>query len=110
MLAMRIVGGKVSAALAERLLMGDDLRIAAGSPLFESSAWRTGSINSPTICSGVSISRSRVRVTEPSVEFSTGTTPTSAWRAPIAVKTAAIDSAAINSALEPKRFTAARWV
>ena len=49
--------------------------IAAASPARDIRAWRIGSSTSPIITSGVSISKSSVSVTDPSLEFSTGTTP-----------------------------------
>ena len=81
--------------------------IAAASPSRDIRAWRIGSSISPMITSGVSISKSSVSVTEPSVEFSTGTTPKSARAVSSAANTAAIEACATNSALEPKRIRAA---
>src|ERR1700736_3437189 len=64
---------------------------AAASPSRDIKAWRIGSSTSPMITSGVSISKSSVRVTEPSVEFSTGTTPKSARAVSSAANTAGIE-------------------
>ena len=59
------------------------------------------------ITSGVSISKSSVSLTEPSVEFSTGTTPKSARSFSSAWNTAAIEACGSNAALAPKRLRAA---
>ena len=51
-----------------------------------------------------------VSLTRPSVEFSIGTTPNSAWPRSTSSNTAAIVPTGKSSALSPKRSIAARWL
>ena len=64
--------------------------------------WCTGTDTSPLIVSGVCSSRSSDRLTAPSVEFSTGTTPKSAVPASAARNTSSIDTHGTGSIDEPK--------
>ena len=70
--------------------------------ILRSRLWRTYRLVSPTMISGVVRNRSSERVTTPSLEFSTGTTPKSAAPALVAWNTS---SALAHSTLtidEPK--------
>ena len=67
----------------------------------------TGSITSPQIGSGFRNSRSLVRPTAPSVEFSIGTSPKFACPRSIDSKTAAIVPTGTRSADSPNRSMAA---
>ncbi|MNX55511.1 hypothetical protein D3C86_862760 [compost metagenome] len=69
--------------------------------------WRMTSERSPRIFSGVLSSRSRLRFTAPSVEFSTGTIPTSAWPASTARKTSSNDAQGNFCTAWPKCSSAA---
>ncbi|KAG1531916.1 hypothetical protein G6F50_016449 [Rhizopus delemar] len=62
---------------------------------------------SPRIVSGVFSSRSRLRLTAPSVEFSTGTMPTSAWPASTARNTSSNDAQGSFCTAWPKCSSAA---
>ena len=65
---------------------------------------------SPQIFSGLFMSSSRVCVTVPSIEFSTGTTPCSASPRSTRVKTSATVDCGNSSTLAPNERSAASWV
>ena len=84
-------------------------RTSSRRPLFESRQSAIGRTVSPQIVSSEATKVSRVWVTTPSVVFSTGTTPWSAWPRSTAEKTSPIVAWGSSSAWLPKVSRAARW-
>ena len=72
--------------------------------------WETGRYTSPQIFSGLFISSSRVWVTAPSIEFSTGTTPCSTSPRSTLAKTSATVVWGSSSMLVPNERRAASCV
>src|SRR5438445_6030518 len=69
--------------------------------------WVISSLSSPQISVSEPMRRSSVTLTAPSVEFSTGTTPTSARPRSTSSKTSPIERPGRNVAAAPKRWSAA---
>ena len=78
-------------------------RISAICPVRDISTCRTGTVISAVIRSGVFRNRSWVRVTDPSVEFSMGTTPKSTVPASVTRNTSSMDAQGTPSTASPKR-------
>ena len=102
-LGVRQVVAEPGVALRERLRMGAD-RVDAveSSRSRRSRLWRTYRLVSPTMMSGVVRNRSSERVTTPSLEFSTGTTPKSAAPALVAWNTSSTLAQGTLTIDEPK--------
>ena len=78
-------------------------RMSAICPVRDISTCRTGTVISAVIRSGVFRNRSWVRVTDPSVEFSMGTTPKSTVPASVTRNTSSMDAQGTPSTASPKR-------